>query len=159
MAGQNIGAGKWERVSAITWSGCLLIIGVSLAIAAVLYMGAEFFVGLFVADTETVAFGAMYLQTIVFFFPFLCLNFVFNGVIRASGAMFQVLVLNLISFWVLRYPLTYLFTSWWGEQGIAYGIGTSFIISSVLAFLYYMLGGWKQVNVLEEQPAKQSAGA
>lgn len=48
-----------------------------------------------------------------------------NGVVRAAGAMFQILVLNVISFWALRYPFTYLFSKWLGENGIALGIGMS----------------------------------
>jgi len=29
------------------------------------------------------------------------------GVVRGAGAMFQVLMLNIISLWLLRVPLTY----------------------------------------------------
>ncbi|HEY4553821.1 MAG TPA: MATE family efflux transporter, partial [Bacillaceae bacterium] len=94
---------------------------------------------------------AQYLKTIAFFYPFLSINFILNGAVRASGAMFQVLVLNIISFWVLRYPLTYLFSGWFGDEGIAYGMGTSFVISSVFAILYYRFGGWRKQKVFKEK--------
>lgn len=76
-------------------------------------------------------------------FSFLGVNFILNGIVRASGAMYQVLLLNIISFWVLRFPLTYLFALFYEEDGIALGMGVSFIISSVLASLYYRYGRWR----------------
>ena len=54
--------------------------------------------------------------------------------------MIQVLVLNIISFWILRYPLSPLFSKILGNNDIAYGMGLSFVISSVIAFLYYRYG-------------------
>ncbi|WP_200868431.1 hypothetical protein [Gracilibacillus boraciitolerans] len=58
--------------------------------------------------------------------------------------MYQVLALNLISFWILRYLLAYIFSEIIGEDGIAYGIGVSFMISSVIALLYYCYGKWRE---------------
>ena len=75
------------------------------------------------SEADSAAFGEEYLKTIAFLYPFIGINFVLNGVVRAAGAMFQILVLNVISFWVLRYPFTYLFSKWLGENGIALGIG------------------------------------
>ncbi|NMA67977.1 MAG: MATE family efflux transporter, partial [Desulfitobacterium sp.] len=88
--------------------------------------------------------------TIAFFYPFLGINFVLNGAVRASGAMYQVLVLNIISFWVLRYPLTYTFSSFLGDKGIPFGMGCSFMISSIVAFLYYRYGGWRRKELFSK---------
>lgn len=147
MAGQNIGANKWERVSKIAKNGILLIIIITTSISTLIFLGAKFLIQLFVDHDNTIQFGTMYLKTVAFFYPFLGINFVLNGIVRASGAMFQVLVLNFISFWVLRFPLTYLFANWFNEVGIALGIGTSFVISSLIATLYYHYGGWKKVTI------------
>ncbi|MBN6187891.1 MATE family efflux transporter [Aneurinibacillus sp. BA2021] len=150
MAGQNIGAGKWDRVSDITRSGIVLIVSVSLAIAILVYFLAAQLLNLFVDNPRSIAFGTTYLATVCFFYPFLGINFVLNGVIRGAGGMIQILVLNFISFWVLRYPLTALFSGWLGEVGIAYGMGASFIISAVFASAYYRFGGWRGIRVLQK---------
>lgn len=102
-------------------------------------------------EETALRFGADYLRIIGFLYPFLGINFVLNGIVRASGAMFQVLVLNLVSFWVLRYPLTSLFANLVGERGIAYGIGVSFVISSLVAFGYYRFGKWKERDLFAEE--------
>lgn len=65
--------------------------------------------------------------------------------------MFQILILNIISFWALRYPFSYMFSSWIGENGIALGIGMSFLLSSLTAFLYYRFGKWKDLVLFERK--------
>ena len=147
MAGQNIGAGKWDRVHQITRYSFLANLIVMFFLATLIFLFAEYGISLFIQEPEAARFGTEYLKMIAFFYPFLGINFVLNGTVRAAGAMFQVLILNIISFWILRYPVTYLFANYFGEQGIALGIGASFIISSLLAFLYYKYGKWKTIKV------------
>src|SRR5690625_6008751 len=87
---------------------------VMLVIAFLLVLSADFGVGLFLDHEASRSFGAQYLRSIAFFFLFLGVNLVLSGIVRASGATVHVLVLNLISFSLLRYPLTYLIFYWWG---------------------------------------------
>ncbi|WLR58371.1 MATE family efflux transporter [Guptibacillus hwajinpoensis] len=157
MAGQNIGSGKWQRVSAISKNGIILILAVSFTISAIIFLSAESMIRLFIDDPKTIAFGENYLKTVAFFYPFLGINFVLNGVVKAAGAMVQVLILNIISFWVLRVPLTYVFSNWLGAKGIAYGIGVSFIISSVFAIGYYRYGKWRDIELFDQQKEEDSS--
>lgn len=149
MAGQNIGANKWSRVKSIANYGVLFIFAIGLFISTIAFISAKLLIAAFINEEEAIRFGTDYLKMIAFFYPFLGINFILNGIVRGAGAMVQVLVLNIISFWVLRYPLTYWFAEWFGEAGIAIGIGTSFIISSIFAIGYYYLGRWKQINVIQ----------
>ncbi|MFS0646352.1 MATE family efflux transporter [Siminovitchia sp. 179-K 8D1 HS] len=151
MAGQNIAVKKWERVRQITVYATFLNLGAMLVAALLIFMFARWGIRMFIQDAGAVAFGTEYVKIVAFFYPFLGFNFVWNGVVRASGAMFQVLVLNIISFWVLRYPLTFLFANFLGEKGIGYGIGTSFVISSVLAFGYYKFGKWRERELFQSK--------
>ncbi|WP_058308924.1 MATE family efflux transporter [Gracilibacillus massiliensis] len=150
MAGQNIGVGQWQRVKKIATYGVLYNTVVMLVFAGLIVLFADFGIQLFIQEQAAVQFGAQYLLIIAFFYPFLGINFVLNGIVRASGAMYQVLILNLISFWLLRYPLAYLFSELMGEDGIAYGIGVSFMLSSVIAFLYYRYGKWREKKIFSD---------
>lgn len=150
MAGQNIGADKWERVRKITLYGFIYNFIIMSVLALVMFLFAGYGIRLFIQEPAAVEFGTMYLKAVAFFYPFLGINFILNGTVRAAGAMFQVLVLNIISFWILRYPLTYIFAQIYGEKGIALGIGMSFVISSLLAYLYYRFGKWKEIKLDEE---------
>lgn len=149
MAGQNIGAGKWDRVGEITRSGLILIAVVSISISTLVFLNAGNLIRMFVDDPDTIAFGEQYVRTVAFFYPFLGINFVLNGVIRAAGGMFQIFVLNVISFWILRFPLTWLFASLYGERGISMGMAASLLLSSLIAIGYYKLGRWRDIKVLE----------
>lgn len=140
----------WERVNEIAAKGLVLILTVSFSISFMVFLSADILIRWFVSDSGTIAFGSTFLKTVAFFYPFLGINFVLNGVVRASGAMFQILALNFISFWVLRVPLTYLFSSWLGPDGIAYGIGVSFVISSMFAAGYYMFGKWRKISLFDD---------
>ncbi|AKP47011.1 MULTISPECIES: MATE family efflux transporter [Bacillus] len=152
MAGQNIGANQWTRVRQIAVNGVLYNISIMLVIAFFVALLADRIVKLFIQQPESsVSFGAEYLGIIAFFYPFLGINFILNGIVRASGAMFQVLVLNIVSLWILRYPLTELSASYIGEKGIAFGMGASFVISSIIAFLYYRYGTWRKKQLFTER--------
>lgn len=153
MAGQNIGVGNWDRVKKITKNAVLYNLAIMGLIAIIIIILAEFGVGLFIRDQEAVAFGAKYLKIVALCFPFLGINFVLNGVVRAAGAMYQVLILNIISFWLLRYPLTAFFANLFGNTGIAIGMGSSFIISSAVAFLYFRYGKWREKELFKRQHA------
>ncbi|TMZ51474.1 MATE family efflux transporter, partial [Klebsiella pneumoniae] len=85
MAGQNIGADKWKRVADVAKNGVGLILGVSVAISTFVFFVSGILIHLFVDDEATVSFGADYLKAVAFFYPFLGINFVLNGVVRASG--------------------------------------------------------------------------
>ncbi|MEJ8776972.1 MATE family efflux transporter [Pseudogracilibacillus sp. ICA-222130] len=148
MAGQNMGVKNWKRVDKIATYGLLYNFICMSVIGLVIILFAPFFVQLFIRDVVAVQFAVTYLRIMAFCFPFLGINFVLNGVVRASGAMYQVLILNIVSFWILRYPLTYFFSQQYKEVGIAIGMGTSFVLSSVLAFLYYKFGKWRKKEIL-----------
>ncbi len=149
MAGQNIAAKKWKRVKQITIYATFLNLGAMLSVATVLFIFARQGIQMFISDEGAVQFGTQFVRTMAFFYPFLGFNFVWNGVVRASGAMFQVLVLNIISFWVLRYPLIFLFSKLLGEKGIGVGMGISLVISSGFALAYYLFGKWRERELFQ----------
>ena len=147
MAGQNIGVRNWPRVKQIATYGVLYNFAVMLSVGILIVFFAEYGVKLFIREEAAVAFGTRYLQIVALCYPFLGINFILNGIVRASGAMYQVLALNIISFWILRYPLTALLSNLFGDIGIALGMGSSFVISSLFAFLYYRFGNWRKKEI------------
>lgn len=144
MAGQNIGVGNWQRVKSIAKYGVLFSFSIMVVLGILAIFLAEYGIRLFMDEPSAVTFGTEYLQIVALCYPFLGINFLLNGIVRSSGAMYQVLVLNIISFWVLRFPLAAIMSSWLGEIGIALGIGMSFILSSLVAILYFRFGKWRE---------------
>ncbi|MEW9667985.1 MATE family efflux transporter [Ammoniphilus sp. 3BR4] len=157
MAGQNIGAGRWDRVAQITKLGLMVIVSLKLLLGGFVFLFSDMLIRIFVSDPATVAFGAYYLKTVAFFYVFLGINFVLNGVVRASGAMLAVLVLNLISFWLLRFPLVYFFSELWGDQGLPLGTGISLMLSSLIASAYFYMGNWRKKKLFQKDDKRVSA--
>ncbi|MCC2683630.1 MAG: Nadriven multidrug efflux pump [Paenibacillaceae bacterium] len=153
MAGQNIGAGNQARVRQIALYGILYNFLIMSVVVLLTVLFARVAVTLFVQQEESVDFGAQYLRTIAWMYPFVGINFVLNGIIRASGAMFVVLLLNIVSFWLLRYPLTLLLSMGFAERGIGLGIGASFVLSSVISLLYYRFGAWRRKELFRRSGA------
>lgn len=151
MAGQNIGVQNWSRVKSIARFGVLYNFSVMLIVGILVVFFAEYGIRLFLQDEAAISFGTRYLQIIALCYPFLGINFILNGIVRASGAMYQVLVLNIISLWVLRFPLTALFSNWLGETGIAIGMGSSFLVSSLFAYMYYRFGKWREKELFAKK--------
>ena len=149
MAGQNIGIKNWERVEKIAKYSVFYNFAIMVVVGIFIIIFGEYGIKLFIRDEEAVAFGKQYLTIIALCYPFLGINFILNGIVRAAGAMYQVLALNLISFWILRYPLTALFSNQFGEIGIGIGMGSSFIISSVFAVLYYRFGKFREKELFK----------
>ncbi|NEU32211.1 MATE family efflux transporter [bacterium LRH843] len=147
MAGQNIGGRHWARVNEIAKQGVISNFLIMAAIGVFVIFFAEYGMKLFIRDEEAVGFGTRYLQIVALCYPFLGINFILNGILRATGAMYPVLGLNILSFWILRYPLTLFYSNHFGEIGIAMGLGTSFLISSIVAFLYYRFGKWREKDL------------
>ena len=149
MAGQNIGIKQWQRVHRIAKIALLYTMVIMFSISTLVFIFPKFLVTLFIRDEASVAYAVTYLKIIAYCFPLLGVNFILNGIVRASGAMYQVLVLNLISFWILRYPLTSLGANLYGEIGVPIGIGVSFFVSSLIATAYYLFGGWRMKVILD----------
>ncbi|MEK4306507.1 MATE family efflux transporter [Oceanobacillus sp. M60] len=150
MAGQNIGAQNWGRVREVAKFGVIYNFLIMLFIGIIVAIFAEYGVRLFIQDEASVQFGTIYLQIVALCYPFLGINFILNGVVRAAGAMYPILILNIISFWILRYPLAALFSCLFGEIGIAIGVGASFILSSAVAILYYRFGKWREKKLFAD---------
>lgn len=151
MAGQNIGIANWQRVRSIAKYGVLYNFSIMAVIALLIFLFGEYGMRLFIQEPEAVTFGATYLKIVAVCLPFLGINFILNGVVRAAGAMYAVLILNIISFWILRYPLTAFFSNQYGEIGIGIGMGASFLISSLCAILYYRFGKWREKKLFKDR--------
>src|SRR5699024_1762752 len=149
IAEQNIGNNQCKRVHRISQIALLYAVVTMVSNSTLVFIFPKFLVTLFIRDEASVAYAVTYLKIIAYCFPLLGVNFILNGIVRASGAMYQVLALNLISFWILRYPLTSLGANLYGEIGIPIGIGVSFFVSSLIATAYYIFGGWRKKVILD----------
>ncbi len=144
FCGQNIGAGRLDRVHAGVRFAMLFNVSLCLVVlAAILAFGRQM-MGAFTEDAAVVAIGQEYLTilgAVLIFHGALC---ILNGAMRGAGDTFFAMVTGIVSFWLIRIPLATLFSRAWGRVGIWWAIAASITLAFVATLIYYRTGRWKR---------------
>ncbi len=148
FTGQNIGAGKFERVK--TGLRSTLFMGglVSLGVTAVVLLFGNQIMGFFTPDPLVVMTGTRYLNIVSPFYITFTGMFVIGGVMRGAGDTIVPMFITLVSLWVVRIPLAFLLSSTMGETGIWWAIPIGWVSGMLLSYLYYLTGRWKSKGVI-----------
>jgi len=151
FVGQNMGAGKQERIRPGLKSSLLCCGAVSLGMTAVLTGFAEPVIRLFLSDTEAdivraLAVGTEYIRVVgaclVVFSAYMLIKATFKG----SGDMSWFILTTLLSLFI-RLVITVGFAGRFGVDVIWWGFNLGWIISLLVAVLRYVQGGWKKKTV------------
>ena len=137
FCGQNIGAGKMQRVRQGVRFALLFNLVFGFTMFTLLYFTGDRLMLAFTDDAEVIRIGHEYLIIIgSCFFVHGGLN-VFNGALRGAGDTLFPMFISLFCLWLIRIPLAYCFSDWWGETGIWWAINTSLGIGLTIAAVYY----------------------
>lgn len=147
FVGQNLGAGRLDRIKAGLKATLVYstIICLSLTLVVVLF-GSEI-MGLFTDIksphyAEIIEIGREYLVIVTSFYVVFSTMFVVNGVTRGAGATFIPMLITTLSLWIIRVPLAYILSSYFGPSGIWWSIPIGWSVGLIGAFIYYKSGKW-----------------
>ena len=144
FCGQNIGAGRLDRVKKGVQFTMYTNIALGLLTFAAVYLFGNEMMRIFTKDIDVVAIGKEYLLIIgSFFIVHGALN-VYNGALRGAGDTLFPMITSLVCLWLIRIPLAYYLSSWLGRNGIWWAIGISITIGLIVTFVYYKMGFWKR---------------
>ena len=144
FCGQNIGAGRLDRVKKGVQFTMYTNIALGLLTFAAVYPFGNEVMRIFTKDIDVVAIGKEYLLIIGgFFIVHGALN-VYNGALRGAGDTLFPMITSLVCLWLIRIPLAYYLSSWLGRNGIWWAIGISITIGLIVTFVYYKMGFWKR---------------
>ncbi len=144
LAGQNIGAGRFDRVRQVFLWGCILSLAVTgLAVGLVLLLPG-LMLRLFLNDPAVVGYGVDYLRIVGWGYLALAVMFVANGIHNGAGHTLVVTIMSFVSLWMVRLPLSY----WLSHRldspnGLWWGITASMSTGALLAVSYYLSGRWQ----------------
>lgn len=144
LAGQNLGARKYDRVYETMKWGSVLSISISAAMILLIYTVPEYLLLLFTDKTEVLEEGVIILKTLAMAYIPFGIMWVANGIIRGAGDTVVAMILSIVSLWVLRIPLAVIFSKYMGSRGIWTGIAISMAISGAISYCYYRTGLWKR---------------
>ena len=144
FCGQNIGAGRLDRVKKGVQFTMYTNIALGLLTFAAVYLFGNEMMRIFTKDIDVVAIGKEYLLIIGgFFIVHGALN-VYNGALRGAGDTLFPMITSLVCLWLIRIPLAYYLSSWLGRNGIWWAIGICITIGLIVTFVYYKMGFWKR---------------
>jgi putative MATE family efflux protein len=152
MAAQNIGAGKWDRVGAITRSGLIFNTIVTLVVIVAIILFDRPVMALFVGSESPAIPIARHIQLLASWtFLMFGATMVLFSTVRANGATVPPLVILAITLFPIRFGFAFFGQGWFGTDALwlSFPIGSAF--SLLFAALYYRYGRWRS-QVLEVPP-------
>ena len=147
---QNIGAGKLERVRKGYRASYRIILGFAVVIAVVVSLFNGPVIASFLGgdmSPEAYAAGTGYLSFIAYFFLFIGLKAVTDGVLRGSGDVLVFTIANLVNLGIRVYAAFH-FAPVWGVAAVWYAVPMGWIANYVISFSRYMTGKWKDRRVI-----------
>lgn len=156
FVGQNVGAGKPERVHSGIKAGLMLSISVSIGIGAILYPLSGFMMRMFGSNPELIEAGVSYLHQLLPFYALLAILFIYCGVLRGAGESVIPMISSFVSLWIARIPAAYLLAHFFGRDYIYYSYPIGWVLGIIIAYGYYRTGRWKKKGITS---ASQSTDA
>lgn len=141
FVGQNLGAGKMDRVEKGTVQSLILTIAITGGIAVLLFAFANVSVGIFSSDAEVIRYGAMFLRTNIFFLLLNCVNHVLAGALRGRGDSTGPMVIMLLNFVVVRQIYLFIMTNFIANtaQLVGFGYPVGWTACCITIVSYYFL--------------------
>ncbi len=153
MSAQNVGAGKMDRVERTARSGVLYAFLFTAVPVVLIYLADPWVLRAFLPATSPSLPIAVHINSIVLWgFIAFGMAFIFSGVVRATGAVWPPLLAMIISLWGIRVPMANLLEPHLGAEAIWISFPVGSFATLVLAWGYYMWGGWRTSRMLPTTP-------
>lgn len=148
MAAQNVGAGRWDRVSRIARAGVAFQTFVTAVSVVAITAFAQPLLGIFLPAGSPALATAVHLNLIATWsFILFGVTMVLFGVVRSTGAVVVPLVILAVTLWGLRFPAAASLMGRYGEDAIWWSFPASSLFSMLLAIAYYKRGGWRHARM------------
>jgi len=152
FVGQNLGAERFDRIKNGLWATLKYSTAICIVLSLVVVFFGEEIMNMFTEQnsehySEIIAIGKEYLLIVTSFYIVFTTMFVVNGVTRGAGATLVPMLITTLSLWVIRIPLAYLLSHYFGSSGIWWSIPIGWLAGCVGAILYYNSGLWKKHRV------------
>jgi putative MATE family efflux protein len=144
FVGQNVGAGRLDRVRRGYRTTLLMSAGLALAVSAAV-VGFRFpLIRLFNADAGVAALGARYLAIVGGAYVLFSTMFVTGGLLRGAGDTLTPMLVTLIALWVVRVPVATLLSRRLGTDGVWLATPVGWAVGMILILSWYAGGLWKR---------------
>lgn len=157
FVGQNIGAGKQDRVKGAVKSGLFMAAAISIVVSLFVIVFSEPLLRMFVSEPSVINIGREYLLIVgSFYLPFM-LMFIFTGCLRGAGDTLIPTFLTVVSFWGIRVPSASILSAKIGLIGVWWSIPISWITGMLFSAAYFYSGAWRKKTLIK--PSRETLEA
>lgn len=144
--GQNIGAGKLERVKHGTRASLMMSLGFCVLGLVIIPLGPGI-MRLFSPDAEVINSGMAFLVRILPFYWMLGINFSLNNTMRGAGEAMMPMVSAVVALWAARTPAAYLLAGAFGADQLNFSYAIGWALGLCITIPYYLSGRWKNKGI------------
>ena len=152
IIGQNLGAGKFERVRETLKSSLLFISGVVTVVSLILFALTSFFISVFQLGGEAATLMRTFTTFIAITYIFVGAGFVANAAFNNLGKSTYALVVNILKATVFTIPFVYFGAQYFGSVGVIVGQALGGAIIGIAAYLFAM----RYIRIFEEKQLSKS---
>lgn len=147
LGAQAIGAGRPQELGRVTRTGLMMNLLLTGSLVALVYLGSETVVGLFITDPEIVALSERLLHIVAWSSLLFGAGMVLAGVMRASGTVLMPMLISIFAIVGVELPVAIWLSARIGITGIWWGIVAGFAAMFLLQLAFYMLV-WRRKPVV-----------
>ena len=151
FAGQNVGAGLYDRVTKGAKQGTLMAVGCSAVITCAILLFGKELMWLFTDTADLVNMSYQLMLILAVGYIAMAVTQSLSGIMRGAGDTVTPLWISIITTVIIRVPVAYGISYFTRTPSLPYGIKeciqisllSSWLIGAVLTFIFYAIGKWK----------------
>ena len=137
LMGYNYGAGEYRRVRQIFRTSLLLIAAVMLLGTVLCLAVPGSLIALFTDNAETIRMGAGALRIISLGFVVSSVSVTASGALEGLGKGMESLCISLCRYTVIILPLAWVFSRFWGADGVWHAFWVTEVLTAALSWVIY----------------------
>lgn len=150
-AGQNVGAGKYDRVTQGAKQGTLIAVGCSAVITAIILLFGRYLMAIFTETPELVDMSQYMMQILAVGYIAMAVTQSLSGVMRGAGDTVTPMWISLFTTVMLRVPLAYGISWLTRTEELPFGrfeciqisLLTTWVMGAIITAFFYRRGKWK----------------
>lgn len=149
LVGQNMGAGEMLRAEQSVMKTVKYNVIFMLLVSLLFFISGDFLVGFFTEQIEIKSYAKNALHIMSIGFVFYGIGMVTMNAFNGAGDTWTPTWLNFLGFWMFQIPLAYALSKYFqlGPKGVFISVPVAETFITVIAFILFKRGKWKNVKV------------
>lgn len=152
---QNLGAERADRVKKGYRSAYVIVLGFAVIICIILSAFHGDIISVFIdknSGEEAFAAGNAYLAFMRYFFVFIGLKAITDGVLRGAGDVTVFTLANLMNL-AIRVFVSFYFAGVWGVEAVWYAVPMGWAANYLISFIWLLTGNWSKKRIIDTSPS------